>query len=442
MNKISRILLAVCVGILLLGIISTGQIRKRKAAGATPAPVVTSSTDIADESTPAPVPTKEYNTVDSVSDSVMNPLKRDAEKAMECTRETYASLDKGTAVNVVLSNSSVAQLVYTLGENGYSAIDYFGNVDMQNPQNLIDFGNAVNAGQDAQAAYYVVHPDGRMHANILSYKDGEGSVITISEEWDKDMKPRIYSTGRYYLSEIRYTDKGWLICNRDMSGLGKDDKISRSNSYTFVRLLPYAEDKRALSDRFLGPAAYSENNLFTCTWNAADYGQLDFNCIFPMLYGEYYGSDPLINSNMRSIAGYKSVSGTDMHIVPYEQFERVIGHYFDISAETLRHKADNSSSYGGYFILGAQTSYSSTSKNAPEPEIVDYWYNGDGSLTMKVDAVYPWYGTDCAFTHELTIMETKDGFKYVSNYLYESPDNIFPELSLKKERAVQISLLD
>ena len=90
------------MGILLLGIISTGQIRKRKAAGATPAPLVTSSTDIADESTPAPVPTKEYNTVDSVSDSVMNPLKRDAERAMECTRETYASLDKGTAVNVVL----------------------------------------------------------------------------------------------------------------------------------------------------------------------------------------------------------------------------------------------------------------------------------------------------------------------------------------------------
>lgn len=65
---------------------------------------------------------------------------------MLSTRDTYDSLDKGTALNVVLSQDSVAQIVYTLAENGYSAIDYFGNMDMQNPQPLIDFGNAVNAG--------------------------------------------------------------------------------------------------------------------------------------------------------------------------------------------------------------------------------------------------------------------------------------------------------
>ncbi|MEI3085053.1 MAG: DUF6070 family protein [Oscillospiraceae bacterium] len=115
------------------------------------------------------MPEKEYDTVDEVPDKVMNALKKEAETAMLSTRDTYDSLDKGTALNVVLSQDSVAQIVYTLAENGYSAIDYFGNMDMQNPQPLIDFGNAVNAGQDAEAAYYVVHTDGSIHANNLVY---------------------------------------------------------------------------------------------------------------------------------------------------------------------------------------------------------------------------------------------------------------------------------
>ena len=131
-----------------------------------------------------------------------------------------------------------------------------------------------------------------------------------------------------------------------------------------------------------------------------------------------------------------------MHIVPYEQFERVIGHFFDIKDETIRAMADNSSSYGGYFILGAQPGfYTSTTVHLPEPEITDYWYNSYGTLTMKIDAVYPWYGTDCAFTHELTVEETKNGFIYVSNYVYESTDNIFPDLALKREREAEIATL-
>ena len=125
-----------------------------------------------------------------------------------------------------------------------------------------------------------------------------------------------------------------------------------------------------------------------------------------------------------------------------EQFERVIGHFFDIKDETIRAMADNSGSYGGYFILGAQPGfYTATTVHLPEPEITDYWYNSDGTLTMKIDAVYPWYGTDCAFTHELTVEETKNGFIYVSNYVYESTDNIFPDLALKREREAEIATL-
>ena len=215
-----------------------------------------------------------------------------------------------------------------------------------------------------------------------------------------------------------------------------------THPHTFIRLVPYADDKRALSERYLGSSAYAENNLFTCTWSSDNFVELDFNCLYPILYGQYYGTEQLISSNINALTGYATVRDTNMHIVPYEQFEQVIGHFFDIKDETIRAMADNSSSYGGYFILGAQPGfYTSATVHLPEPEITDYWYNSDGTLTMKIDAVYPWYGTDCAFMHELTVEETKNGFIYVSNYVYDSPDNIFPDLTLKREREAEITTL-
>lgn len=441
MKKNEVVLLSVLLLILMLGMLGIGLFGKgKKQAESVPVSTPAATGENTAGATPVPTPEKEYDTVNEVPDKVMNALKKEAETAMLSTRGTYDSLDKGTALNVVLSQDAVAQIVYTLAENGYSAIDYFGNMDMQNPQQLIDFGNAVNAGQDAEAAYYVVHTDGSIHANNLVYSNGVGSVITISVEW-RDGSPRIYSAGQFSLSEIKYTKKGWLICNRYTGSFDKDGKLG-TNPHTFIRLVPYAADKRALSERYLGSSAYAENNLFTCTWSSNNFGELDFNCLYPILYGQYYGTEQLVSSNINALTGYATVKDTNMHIVPYEQFERVIGHFFDIKDETIRAMADSSGSYGGYFILGAQPGfYTATTVHLPEPEITDYWYNSDGTLTMKIDAVYPWYGTDCAFTHELTVEETKNGFIYVSNYVYDSPDNIFPDLALKREREAEIATL-
>lgn len=102
-----------------------------------------------------------------------------------------------------------------------------------------------------------------------------------------------------------------------------------------------------LSERYLGSSAYAENNLFTCTWSSNNFGELDFNCLYPILYGQYYGTEQLVSSNINALTGYATVKDTNMHIVPYEQFERVIGHFFDIKDETIRAMADNSGSYGG-----------------------------------------------------------------------------------------------
>ena len=138
---------------------------------------------------------------------------------------------------------------------------------------------------------------------------------------------------------------------------------------------------------------------------------------------------------------FDRVDNTQLHLIPSAQFEEVIRSCFDISSEQIRALSDFSESLDGYYMCGFFTGYYSVMPRIPEPEVTDYRYNGDGTLTLMVDAVYPWYGTDRAFTHELTVRDTETGFEYVSNYVYESGDNIFPEATLQGERAVQIGHL-
>lgn len=379
--------------------------------------------------------------LEPVSDSKMREYTDAAQSAMETLRDIFVSADKGTASNVVLSNDTMAQMLKALGDAGYTAVDYFCSMNVENPQPLIDFGNNVNYGIEGEACYYVLHSDGGLHANNLSYKNGLASLVTVSVEWDENTQPRVYSTGQYALSRLELTSKGWLICTRD-SDLGSDWAVN-GNAYTFLRLTAYDETKRALADKYMGSQAYLENNLFTCTWSTSDFGQLDFNSLFPMLYSRLYGTAPLTGDNMGYIAGLERVEDSDLFIVPYSQFETVIGSYIDVGSDTLQWLADDNSSLGGYYVLGSnQAYYNNMTPKIPSPEITDYWYNSDGSLTMKVDAVFPAYGTDCAFTHELTVMDTEDGFKYISNRFYESENNILPKMVLSGERKNQIAAIE
>ena len=403
----------------------------------TPEPTVASET-----AAPAPEESAEPTAIalEPVSNAKMKEYRENALAAMEVLRELYLAADKGAASNVVLSDATVAEMLVVLGQNGYTAVDFYGELNVQNAQPLIDFGNGVKAGTEGEACYYVLHSDSTLHANNLAYKDGIASVTTVSVEWDENNEPSVYSTGQYALTHLELTAKGWFICTRESGG---SDWAVNGNAYTFLRLTPYDDTLRQLAEKYMGSQAYSENNLFTCTWSGSDFGQLDFNCLFPILYSRYYGTVPLTGSNMGYIAGFEKVPGSELYIVPYEQFQEVICSYIDIDVDTLQWLSDDNASYGGYYVLGtAQEYYNNITPKVPCPEVTDYWYNSDGSLTLKVDAVYPAYGTDCAFTHELTVMDTEDGFKYLSNYVYESENNIIPELVLRSERKNRIAAVE
>ena len=65
--------------------------------------------------------------------------------------------------------------------------------------------------------------------------------------------------------------------------------------------------------------------------------------------------------------------------------------------------------------------YETEYPNLPYPEVISGTENGDGTLTLLVNAVYPSAETSRAFTHELTIRpDAQGGFQYLSNRVLPS----------------------
>ena len=114
--------------------------------------------------------------------------------------------------------------------------------------------------------------------------------------------------------------------------------------------------------------------------------------------------------------------------------------YFNIDPSVLKNISDYSSHLGGYFFLPYSEDSYNTAPRAPQPEVTEYWYNADGTLTMRVDALNEWYGTDRAFSHELTVRpDGAGGFKYVSNTLITDENSILHTCQLSGQRDIERS---
>lgn len=420
MRKIAPALCAVLACALLL--CACGK----KDDSATITAVVDNSADTQEEAVNiiGPKTSEKYNTIDDADKKEKKAVREELLSVAEGCRDIYEQADKGTAINVVLDTATVQTMVMRIGQMGYSAVDYLATMDMQCPDPIVFFGSTIPTAEDTGVSYYMVYNDGQISVYHLSRTNGEWFLIAMSAIWDRDGNPSILTEGRYAISDVRYTSKGWLIYNRNTDSFDNNQRAN-TNSYVFVRVLPYDGTKRALSEKYVEPIGYFENNLFTTTWNETNLGVIDFNSLYAYIFGMYHGTDCLTAANTGSYFGM--VEGTKLCLVPTQSFESVVQYYFNIDAAVLKNISDYSTRLGGYFFMPYSEDAYNTSPRAPQPEVVDYWYNADGTLTMRVDALNEWYGTDCAFSHELTVRpEDNGGFKYVSNTLIANENSIIP----------------
>ena len=385
-------------------------------------------------------PDEEYNSISAADSVKLQKLRENLTNAASACKEIYMNADKGSSFDVTLSDADVASMISALGQVGYSAVDYNGEFNMSAYEQMDDFCGNIILNVNCSGTYYVVYPDGHLSLFNLYRESGTWHLISMSLAWNDDYTTRIYSEGRYALGTVKYTSKGWLIYSRNTSDFD-DNQKANTDQYTMIRVKPYDDTCRALAEKYIERVGYFENNLFITNWSQDNFIPIDFNSLYAYLFGMYNGTESLSSYNVRNY--YKAVGGTRLYLVPAEKFEEIVTHYFNIDVTLLKGISDYNSELGGYFFLGYNRDYYSVTPRTPTPEVVDYVYNSDGSITMTVDAINKWYGTDRAFTHQVTVMPWANGaFKYVSNTLVENENNILPQQKLSEMLNVERSKTD
>ncbi len=374
---------------------------------------------------------EDYNSLSSDQSSTITALEAKLTTACAACRNVYIAADKGETYNVTLSFSDIASMAAAIADAGYAVQDSNAQLNMYGYPALDSFGRSIAAcNDDISAVYFIIYPDGHLSAFMLSRELGRWHLYSMSAAWNDDGTERIYSKGRYAVGEVRYTEKGWLIYSRDTSDFDENQKAN-TDSYVMIRVLPMDSEAKTLCQRYMEPVGYFENNLFTTNWTEADFSPIDFNSLYAYIFAMYNGTDML--SAYNSMTYYESIQGTKLYLVPQDIFENNVGVYFRIDNSALKNISDYSSTLGGYFFLGYDRDYYNVTPRTPFPEVVDYTYNSNGTITMTVDAVNKWYGTDQAFRHELTVRPGNGAaFQFVSNRLIESEDNILTAQKLSE----------
>lgn len=185
--------------------------------------------------------------------------------------------------------------------------------------------------------------------------------------------------------------------------------------YTAYRVLPLDETCREWNRKYILPIGYELNNMFLTDWSEEDFGALDFYDAFDLFYRENH------MENGEFTAG-NAMGTSAVYLISKEKFESVIMSRFQIGSEVLQsktvyHPEEKVYEYKPRGVEEAEY------PEYPYPEVVGYVKNNDGTVTLKVQAVFPYKGLSKLYTHEVTVRDMEDGsIQYVANRVTEPPN--------------------
>ena len=149
-------------------------------------------------------------------------------------------------------------------------------------------------------------------------------------------------------------------------------------------------------------------NMLVTNWDSSNVEDILMPCMFEDIYHIYSG-EKLKAENWE---------------IPAEQYERIMTTYFPVSVEQLREHCGYNASNNTYpYKMIYAKPY------PPFGEVIDYTENADGTISLRVDGVWPDYNSDCAFTNTIVVQPFDDGtFRYLSNTIEQK------ELELPTDR--------
>ena len=307
------------------------------------------------------------------------------------------------------------QMIERLGEHGLTAVDGDNQIDMVNAERAEQFIGQQELGEEGELTVIrLLFPNGFAKYDMRT-EDGAVSVSRSYYEY-KDGCMENGSNDQYEARAWQYTQEGYLVFEGELFSEEQYAlTMSVMSEHVAMRIRPLGEEIRKMNRQYIRPVGYGRNNLFLLDWNEDDFGEIDFQDMFDILYPQVYGK-----KNPYAERGIGT--GVIVH-VPAEEFEHVIMTYFQIERRELQRKTiyfPGDNTYGFRTREMGELEY----PEIPYPEVADFAENGSGLITMTVNAVYPEKNISKVFSHEVTVrILPEGGFRYVSNHVIPSEKN-------------------
>ena len=348
----------------------------------------------------------------AVQDQQQN-VKDNEDEIIEICSQLYK---KASEENKIADLETVRIIVNQFGENGYPAVDSRNQINMTEPEKVVEFCEKVDAQEEAEITILEVSYLGGFVKYDLHTKVGKVDVVRSYYKYENgDMYREV--TGSYQAEYWNYTEDGYLM----FSGVWFSEELyvltlSGAEEHTALRVQPLDETYRELSRKYLLPIGFEQNNMFIVDWSEDDFGDLNFYDMYDLLY-------PKVNGTYTPYVADDNLGVGAVYRIPKDDFESVIMAYFNIDSETLQSKTI-------YYAEDETYEYKPRGfeeveyPEYPYSEVVGFTKNSDGTLTLTANVVFPYAGDSKVFAHEVVVRPLENGgVQYVSNRIIPSEDN-------------------
>lgn len=335
-------------------------------------------------------------------------LQDEAMSAAEQCTELYKEAEivyPGTEYSRIegFSDKQRKDVVKRLGEQGLVSVS--DDINMENYQKIEDFYSAYVSGSDAMVTVFSVYREGSISALTFIHRNGKIQSYYVTVGWQDGGIPEIKGYGSNDLEEIKLTEKGYFIYTNT-------EVIAHGNLREYYRVKPLSDECREMTKKYIYGLSFVNYNMLATNWDAGNVEDILMPCMFEDIY-RIYTNEP-----------FKTEGG----LIPAEIYERVMTACFPVSVEQVRkhcgYRAD-ADAYEYEMIFPRQF--------PPFGEVVDYSRNGDGTITLYVDGVWPDYNSDYAFTNQIVVQPFEDGtFRYLSNSI-EQKELELPRIEKEKD---------
>ena len=341
------------------------------------------------------------------------------EAGMSKTLEEFAGIcqdlyEKAAGEGTLGELSTIRELVNRFGEAGYAAVDSKNQIDMTQTSQAVSFCQSGAAGETEEFTVIQVDDGGGFVQYDLQAEHGELYVDRTYFRYEGGSL-REKATYGYQAEEWQYTPDGYLLFSGE--GFSKEKyalMLSGEEEHTALRILPLDENLRELNRSYILPVGYGRNNLFLVDWSEEDFGELNFYDLFDLFY-------PLVKGEPVPYEMAENLEEGAVYQIPRAEFEEVIQTYFRIDSSTLQSKTVYNPQNGTY-TYRPRGFYETEYPEYPYPEVMECRENEDGTLTLTVQAVFPYKGDARALGHQVVLRLLENGgVQYVSNQV------LFPE---------------